>query len=147
MPQWKPPWHDLLKAAASDQAVIGFALRSVGAVRLWPRFQPALHMCNCLVFDEIARRRCHPELEHNDLLDLLMRANGEPLSDNELRDQVFTIIGAGPRRRWRTERSNDWSILPTRSPRRPRRRAAAASRFPFWTWSCRKSCACARRSC
>jgi cytochrome P450 family 135 len=86
MPQWKPPCHDLLKAAASDQAVIGFKLRSVGAVRLWPRFQPALHMCNCFVFDEIARRRCHPELEHNDLLDLLMRANGEPLSDNELRD-------------------------------------------------------------
>jgi hypothetical protein len=26
MPQWKPPCHDLLKAAASDQAVIGFRL-------------------------------------------------------------------------------------------------------------------------
>ena len=53
--QWKPPWHDLLKAAASDEAVIRFTLRSVGAMRLWPRFQRALHMCNCLVFDEIAR--------------------------------------------------------------------------------------------
>jgi cytochrome P450 len=39
------------------------------------------------------------------LLDLLMRADGEPLSDNERRDQVFTIIGAGPRRRWR-----NWAI-------------------------------------
>ena len=33
----------------SDQAVIRFALRSVGAMRLWPRFQRALHICNCIV--------------------------------------------------------------------------------------------------
>ena len=95
MPQWKPARHDLLKAAASDQAMIRFALRSVGAMRLWPQFQRALPMCNCLAFDEIVRRRRHPELEHNDLLHLLMRADGEPLSDNEPRDQLFTIIGAG----------------------------------------------------
>jgi hypothetical protein len=59
----EPPWHDLLKAVASDQAVIRFALGSVGAMRLWPRFKRALHMCDGLVFDEIARRRRHPELE------------------------------------------------------------------------------------
>lgn len=29
------------------------------------------------------------------MFDLLLRADGEPLSDNELRDQVFTIIDAG----------------------------------------------------
>jgi hypothetical protein len=55
--------------------VIRFTLRSVGAMRWWPRFQRALHMCNCLVFDVIGRRRCHPELKHNDLLDLLMRSD------------------------------------------------------------------------
>jgi cytochrome P450 family 135 len=95
MPRWKPPWRDLLKIAPSAQMQIRVALRSVGAMRLWPRFQRDLHMCNQLVFDEIARRRRHPELEHNDLVDLLMRADGEPLPDNEIRDQVLGIMAGG----------------------------------------------------
>jgi cytochrome P450 family 135 len=72
--------------------VIRFTLRRDAIVAAVPA---CVDMCNCLVFDEIARRRRHPELKHNDLLDLLMRADGEPLSNNELRDQVFTVKGAG----------------------------------------------------
>jgi cytochrome P450 len=95
MPEWKLAWEDLLKTAKSGQIAIRAALRPVGAMRLWPRFQRELHRCNRLVFDEIARRRRHPEVEHNDVVDLLMRAEGEPLSDKEIRDQVVGIMLGG----------------------------------------------------
>jgi cytochrome P450 len=94
MPEWKLAWEDLLKTAKSGQIAIRAALRSVGAMRLWPRFQRELHRCNRLVFDEIACRRRHPEVEHNDVVDLLMRAE-EPLSDKEIRDQVVGIMLGG----------------------------------------------------
>jgi len=126
-------------------AMIRFALRSVGAMRLWPRFQCALHMCKCLVFDEIACRRRHPELGHNDLLDVSIHADGEPLSDNELRTQVFTIIGVG----YGTALAN-WAIERLVQRARCGDRGGArhsTSRCPSWTRSCRKPCACARRSC
>jgi cytochrome P450 len=98
MPQWKSAWQDLLTTAASGQIALRAALRSFGALRLWPRFQRELHRCNELVFDEIARRRRHPEFEHNDVVDALMRANGNALSDSEIRHQVFAIMigGYGP---------------------------------------------------
>jgi cytochrome P450 family 135 len=98
MPQWKSAWQDLLTTAASGQAAVRASLRSFGTLRLWPRFQRELHRCNELVFDEITRRRRHPELEHDDVVDSLMRANGNALSDSEIRDQVFAIMigGYGP---------------------------------------------------
>jgi cytochrome P450 family 135 len=95
MPEWKSAWQDLLKTTASGQIAIRTALRSVGAIRLWPRYQRQLHRCNQLVFDEISRRRSHPEDEHNDVVDLLLRAGGEAVSDKEIRDQVFAIMIGG----------------------------------------------------
>jgi cytochrome P450 len=95
MPHWKSAWRDLLKTATSGQIAIRFALRSVGAMRLWPRYQRELQTCERLIFDEIARRRRHPELEHNDVIDLLLRAEGEPVSDKEIRDQVFAVMIGG----------------------------------------------------
>jgi cytochrome P450 family 135 len=95
MPHWKSAWRDLLKTATSGQIAIRFALRSVGAMRLWPRYQRELQTCERLIFDEIARRRRHPELEHNDVVDLLLRAEGEPVSDKEIRDQVFAVMIGG----------------------------------------------------
>jgi cytochrome P450 len=62
---------------------------------LWPRYQRELQTCERLIFDEIARRRRHPELEHNDVIDLLLRAEGEPVSDKEIRDQVFAVMIGG----------------------------------------------------
>lgn len=95
MPEWKLAWQDLLATAKSAQIAIRAALSSVGAMRLWPRFQRELRRCDQLMFDEIARRRQHPEVEHNDVVDLLMRADGEPLSDKEIRDQVVGIMLGG----------------------------------------------------
>ncbi|OBJ57416.1 hypothetical protein A9W95_00880 [Mycobacterium sp. 1423905.2] len=94
LPQWKSAWRDLLKTVTSGQLAFRSALRSVGAMKLWPRYQRELQTCERLVFQEIARRRRHPEVEHDDVIDLLLRAEGEPVSDNEIRDQVFaTMIG------------------------------------------------------
>jgi cytochrome P450 len=95
MPLWKSAWRDLLKTATSGQIAIRAVLRSAGAMRSWPRYQRELQRCERLVFDEIASRRRHPQLEHNDVVDLLLRAEVEPLSDKEIRDQVFAIMIGG----------------------------------------------------
>lgn len=95
MPQWKSAWQDLLSTVASGQVAVRATLRSVGGLRLWPRFQRELRRCDELVYDEIARRRRRPELEHHDVVDSLLRADGEALSDNEVRDQVVGIMIGG----------------------------------------------------
>lgn len=95
MAQWKSAWEDLLRTAASGQIAIRVTLRSLGALRLWPRFQRELHKCDQLIVDEIARRRRHPELEHNDVIDQLIHAEGEPVSDKEIRDQVYALMIGG----------------------------------------------------
>ncbi|OBF59975.1 hypothetical protein A5756_04010 [Mycobacterium sp. 852002-53434_SCH5985345] len=95
MQRWKSAWQDLLTTAASGQSAVRSALRSIGALRLWPRYQRELNRCNELVYDEIARRRRHPELEHDDVIDSLLRAHGEALSDREIRDQVVGIMLGG----------------------------------------------------
>jgi cytochrome P450 len=62
------------------------------------RFQRAIANANRIVYELINERRCGAS-EPNDLLSLLMAAcdeeTGESLSDEELRDQALTIIGAG----------------------------------------------------
>lgn len=95
MPEWKEAWQDLLNTAKSAQIAIRAALSSVGAMRMWPRFHREVQRCDRLMFDEIARRRRHPEVEHHDVVDLLLRADGEPLSDKEIRDQVVGIMLGG----------------------------------------------------
>jgi cytochrome P450 len=52
-----------------------------------------------LLFEEIERRRRAPDLdERTDVLSLLLRArdeDGNAMSDAELRDELFTMLGAG----------------------------------------------------
>ncbi|OBG29376.1 hypothetical protein A5764_22780 [Mycobacterium sp. 852002-51057_SCH5723018] len=95
MPQWKSAWRDLLRTVTSGQIAVRAALRSVGAMRLWPRYRRELRRCERLVYDEVARRRRHPDQEYDDVVDLLLRADGEPVSDKEIRDQVFAIMIGG----------------------------------------------------
>jgi cytochrome P450 len=67
------------------------------------RFSPGgrlarrLRAADALLYEEIARRRRAPDLdERTDVLSLLMRAaDGRPLSDAELRDELFTMLAAG----------------------------------------------------
>ena len=63
------------------------------------RFRRRLAAADRLLYEEIARRRAEPDLEERtDVLSLLMRArdeDGRPMSDRELRDELFTMLGAG----------------------------------------------------
>jgi cytochrome P450 len=54
---------------------------------------------DAVLYEEIQRRRHEPDLEQrSDVLSLLLRARdeqGEPMTDAELRDELFTMLGAG----------------------------------------------------
>jgi cytochrome P450 len=63
------------------------------------RFVRLLRAADVLLLEEIARRRREPNLEdRSDVLSLLLRAvdeDGRPMTDAELRDELFTMLGAG----------------------------------------------------
>jgi cytochrome P450 len=58
-----------------------------------------LAKADALIYEEIERRRLAPDLdERADVLSLLLRArdeDGRPMSDLELRDELFTMLAAG----------------------------------------------------
>ncbi len=63
------------------------------------RFARRLRAANTLLLEEIQRRRGAPDLDGRpDVLSLLLRARdeqGEAMTDAELRDELFTMLGAG----------------------------------------------------
>ncbi|MEA2367809.1 MAG: cytochrome family [Thermoleophilaceae bacterium] len=64
-----------------------------------PMVRRALAPSNALLHDEIARRREEPDLaERQDILSLLVQArheDGSPMGDDELRDELVTLLVAG----------------------------------------------------
>jgi cytochrome P450 len=64
----------------------------------WRRLKGSRKVLDEIVFGEIARRRAAPDSERLDLLSLLLTAEdelGRTLSDQEVRDQLMTLIFAG----------------------------------------------------
>ena len=65
----------------------------------WGRFRRRLSAADALIYEEIERRRDAPDLdERTDVLSLLLRARDEegmPMTDVELRDELFTMLAAG----------------------------------------------------
>jgi cytochrome P450 len=63
------------------------------------RFQERRRLVDELVYDEIARRRAAPDLDQReDILSMLLLArdeDGEPMTDDELRDELVTLLVAG----------------------------------------------------
>jgi cytochrome P450 len=63
------------------------------------RFRRRLQAADALLLEEIARRRGETDLEERqDVLSLLLAARdeqGQPMTDAELRDELFTMLGAG----------------------------------------------------
>jgi cytochrome P450 family 135 len=81
-----------------------FMLASAARADLGPlspggRFARRLRAADAALYEEIERRRRAPDLEErSDVLSLLLRArdeDGRPMSDGELRDELFTMLGAG----------------------------------------------------
>src|SRR4051794_14787116 len=73
--------------------------RDLGPRTPWRRFLRARDAPDALVGEELALRRAEPGAEErDDVLSLLLRArfeDGRALSDEELRDELVTVVGAG----------------------------------------------------
>jgi cytochrome P450 len=73
--------------------------RNLGPGSPWPRFLRSREALDGFIYEEIRLRRAEPgHEERDDVLSLLMGArdeDGEPMSDQELRDEMVTVLGAG----------------------------------------------------
>ncbi len=88
-----------------DQNAAGSALlitrlqRDLGRFSPWGRFLRARAIVDELLFEEIRMRRLVPDLDaRQDVLSLLLQArheDGTPMSDQELRDELVTLLVAG----------------------------------------------------
>jgi len=84
-------------------AVLAFPMlrRNLGRWSPWPRFLRARTALDAFIYEEIALRRAEIEAGedgHDDVLSLLLAAehdDGSPMSDEELRDELVTVLGAG----------------------------------------------------
>jgi cytochrome P450 len=89
----------LQETAATGRQMIGFALQRFGGPGPFARFDQQLKEVDELLFAEIAEHRERPDLEEReDILSMLMRAefeDGTRMEDQELRDQLMTLLLAG----------------------------------------------------
>ncbi|HEX5929182.1 MAG TPA: cytochrome P450 [Solirubrobacterales bacterium] len=89
----------LEETAAPAQQLIGLATRRFGSGGPWARFEGKLREVDELLFAEIAEHRARGGLEEReDILSMLMLAefeDGGTMSDQELRDQLMTLLLAG----------------------------------------------------
>jgi cytochrome P450 len=80
-------------------SLFAFARRDLGPLSPWARFRRARQALDDFLYDEIDRRRAQPDLaERDDVLSLLLGATdeeGEPMSPEELRDELVTVLAAG----------------------------------------------------
>ncbi len=75
-----------------------FLQKDLGAWSPWGRFVRQRASINELLYAEIAERREHPDSDRIDILSLLMSAKdeqGKPMTDQELRDELMTMLFAG----------------------------------------------------
>jgi cytochrome P450 len=83
--------------------IVGALRTNLGPLSPGGRFAARLRAADAALLAEIARRREDPALEQRtDVLSLLLRARdeqGRAMSDRELRDELFTMLGAVTRRR------------------------------------------------
>jgi len=75
--------------------------RNFGPGSPWPRFLRSREALDEFIYEEIGLRRAEVEAGgdgHDDVLSLLLQArhdDGSPMSDEELRDELVTVLGAG----------------------------------------------------
>jgi cytochrome P450 len=70
----------------------------LGRFSPWGRFLHQRQQIDQLIYQEIHQRRQHPNPDRTDVLSLLMSACdevGQPLTDEELRDELMTLLVAG----------------------------------------------------
>ncbi|HST70686.1 MAG TPA: cytochrome P450 [Solirubrobacterales bacterium] len=76
-----------------------FLRRDLGRLSPWNRFVRSRAALDEFIYEEIRLRRAEPgHEERDDVLSLLLGArdeDGNPMSDQELRDELVTVLGAG----------------------------------------------------
>jgi len=76
-----------------------FLRRSYGRFSPWDKFVRSREALDEFIYEEIRLRRAEPGHEQrDDVLSLLLGArdeDGEPMNDEELRDEMITVLGAG----------------------------------------------------
>jgi cytochrome P450 len=76
-----------------------FMRRNLGPLSPWGRFVRSRAALDEFIYEEIRMRRAEPgHEERDDVLSLLLSArdeDGAPMSDQELRDELVTVLGAG----------------------------------------------------
>jgi cytochrome P450 len=76
-----------------------FLRRNLGPLSPWSRFVRSREALDQFIYEEIRLRRAEPGHEdRDDVLSLLLGArdeDGNPMSDQELRDELVTVLGAG----------------------------------------------------
>jgi cytochrome P450 family 135 len=91
---------NVLRETASPGAqLLGLAAMRLGGGGPWARFEGQLREVDDLLYAEITEHRERPDLaEREDILSMLMTAefeDGGTMSDEELRDQLMTLLLAG----------------------------------------------------
>ncbi|MBM5815167.1 MAG: cytochrome P450 [Cyanobacteria bacterium K_Offshore_surface_m2_239] len=77
---------------------VGALQKDLGPLSPWGRFLRRRQAVDDLLYAEIAERRAHPERRGDDILSLLLDARdaeGQGLTDGELRDELMTLLVAG----------------------------------------------------
>jgi cytochrome P450 family 135 len=72
--------------------------RDLGRLSPWRRFLDARAALDRLIYDEVASRRAAGASDRDDVLSLMLEArhdDGTPMSDQEMRDEIVTLIAAG----------------------------------------------------
>jgi cytochrome P450 len=89
----------LTETATPGRQVLGLALQRFGGRGMFARFETQLREVDDLLFAEIAEHRERPDLaDREDILSMLMTAefeDGTRMEDQELRDQLMTLLLAG----------------------------------------------------
>jgi cytochrome P450 family 135 len=89
----------LTETASPGRQVLGLALQRLGGRGPFAHFDAQLREVDELLFAEIAEHRERPDLaEREDMLSMLMQAefeDGSRMEDQELRDQLMTLLLAG----------------------------------------------------
>lgn len=92
---------ETFSARVSAITVLPMLRRNLGRWSPWTRFLRAREALDEFIYEEIALRRAELESgaeEHDDVLSLLLGTryeDGSPMSDEELRDELVTVLGAG----------------------------------------------------
>src|SRR3954469_1193478 len=89
----------LLDVTTRPWALVPPLRRNLGRFSPWMRFLAVRNAVDDVLFAEIASRRDDPGLaDRTDIFSLLLQArdeDGQPLSDQELRDELITLLVAG----------------------------------------------------